>query len=308
LHLDTDTGARAISEPVLREFVESMRQLSILDIRHGFNRLWSIKVFSVIAQHPSLLGVFVPDIPDDWVRKLVGGPSTQLFPELPVLNTGLSEFGLELLLPHLEKIQGLKIDLSGQSSDALKIVADIPHMRFLSFQFGPRSVVRGEDLIRVAKSTPGLAGLDLPVQPPLDITPVQPSAQGVNNATIDEVARLLPKLEMLRLDLSDCSLTEVSLLSLGTHCKELTNYYLSADVSFEQFLQKATPGLFPALEFLEIDLPQSTRRHYQNVDEKARRLMQTAPKLYSFSLGGNSMMNADSEFEQAVSELTDGIR
>lgn len=309
LNLDADTGAEAISERGLTEFLRNMRQLSLLDIRLGFEGVWSFEALTVLAQYPSLTTLEIPDIPDNWILDLVGNSTMQLFPKLNRLGTGLSESGLEMLLPHLKEIFGLEIALSGQSTNALRLVADVPGIRFLSFSLNPRSVVRGEDLIRLAKNTPGLEQLELPAAPPWDTEPpALPSALGITDETIQEVARLLPELETLRLGLENCTLTEASLLSLGTHCKKLTHCYISADISFEELRREAPPGLFPELTLLELNQPRSNRRHLRDVNETARWLVREAPELCALRVGDDNLTNTDHDLEDTVDNLISARR
>lgn len=309
LNLDADTGAKAISERGLTEFLKNMRQLSLLDIRLGFEGVWSFEALTVLAQYPSLTTLEIPEIPDNWILDLVGNSTMQLFPKLNRLGTGLSEFGLEMLLPHLKEIFGLEIALSGQSTKALRLVADVPGIRFLSFSLNPRSDVRGEDLIRFAKNSPGLEQLELPAAPPWGTEPpVLPSAHGITDATINEVARLLPELDTLRLDLENCPLTEASLLSLGTRCKKLTHCYISADISFEDLRREAPPGLFPELTFLGFNQPRSNRRHLRDVNDTARWLVREAPELYELRVGDNNLTDTDIDLEYTVDNLIDARR
>ena len=275
-----------VTEHGLTRFLSAMPSLSKLTMlpnRHqpsGFHLLWSYKILMSLLRIQSLIELKIPTIPDGWIQDLISSSQITLFSTLWKLSTSLSDPGLERLLPYIKNVAVLKLHSLERSSRMLAMIAvSFPGLRSLRLNFRSGMVIRGADLSLLAENCNGLECLELPsggMYRGIEI----PSADGITDTTITRVARHLPKLERLRLSLRGAALTEVSLLSLGAHCKCLARCYLFADVSYDEFFLHSIPNMFPSLALLHLDVPAS--HHAQEIDsgKMVRQFSRIAPRMH----------------------------
>ena len=272
----------ATSSSGFSDALKSLRFLGKLSISRRSVKLWSLDVFRCIAELKSLHELEIPDIPNDWVESLKSDSENVFFPALKSLRTGLSEAGVETIQPFIQNITTLELYVSGQSTHALRILANLQYLISLQLQFDKGSIVRGTDLIELSKKCNKLEYLQIPKSDDYP-EPNVPFSEGITNATVFLMAHGLPKLRNLHLNLGNSGLTEMSLLSLGTKCKHLEECYLSADVFFQNLVRHMSPGLFPALENLCISQPVSNRRQYEDIEKTAKMFVNMVSKLETFS-------------------------
>ena len=301
--LDTEHSSKdeIVSREGFAQFLKDMGSLSTLSIRWGFDNVMTSEGFQHLAQYQFLTHLDLPNIPEQWIRYL--DPATFShegpFPSIATFSAGLSDSGLELLLPHLRKIINLRVRPFGQFINAFSIVAgaQLTALESLSLDFFPDSIVQGTDLILLAKTARRLEDLYIPnPKYPDESNKNFPSAICVTDAVIDELARHLPKLEKLYFMTEGASLTEACLLSLGKHCKHLESCYISADIFSEDLVRRAGPNLFPVLDELSLIQPASDRRQYTDISGTVGYLLQAFPKLESLDQGSTGLGDLDEDF------------
>ena len=288
-----------ISEAAFIDCLQALKSLEMLSLRHGLDNAWSLNSFLSVAKHESLKKLTLPLIPLHWLQVHDNVGERESFTHVQDFDASLSENGLELLLPRLAKIITLEIYLVGPSSRALRVAATAPTLRSFKLTFSSSSVIRESDLILFAETHNALENLELGSEDQ-DIL----SADGITDATIDQMARLLPKLETLEIYVTDATLTEVSLLSLGTFCKRLEACNLYGDFFFEALVSNCQPNLFPALRNLWLIQPVSDRRQYTDPEDTARRFIQAAPNLRYLDFDFENSTEGDIALQDAVSEIT----
>ncbi|MCJ1391803.1 hypothetical protein MMC18_004670 [Xylographa bjoerkii] len=304
LDMEHSSENEILSKEGFARFLNDMRQLSTLSIRRGFDHVMTSEAFGYLVQYQYLTHLDLPNIPEQWIRDL----DTSVFPRegpLPNVTTfsaGLSDGGLELLLPYLRNVTNLQIRASGQFINAFSIVASaqLTALEHLSLDVIPDTIVRGADLILLARTAKRLEYLYIPGDP--DEINNLPSATSVTDAVMDELASHFLNLESLCLKMEGASLTEASLISLGENCKHLKSCYISADVFFEELVRKGRPNLFPVLDELFITQPLSDRREYKDVQQTAKFLLQAFPKLEGLDQGAAELSELDEDFGIAAND------
>jgi hypothetical protein len=306
--LDTEhhSEANVVSKEVFAQFLHEMKHLSTLIIRQGFGNLMSSKAFGYLVQHQNLTLLDLPNIPEQWIRDLEPSvfPPGVLLSKITFFSAGLSDGGLELLLPYLLNVEVLQIRPSGQFIDAFSMVANaqLTALKHLSLDVVSTTIVRGEDLIRLAETSRKLEYLDIPED--RDGVDRLASATRVTDAVIEDLASHLPNLKELCLKMEGGSLTEASLISLGERCKHLMSCCISADIFFEELVRKGRPGLFPALQELFIIQPVSDRREYKEIQQIAKDFLLAFPRLEGFNQTSVEVLSElDENFYSAAQDL-----
>ena len=304
LEVKLSSEDKTVSKKGFARFLDGMRQLSTLSIRQGFDDVMSSEGFGYLVQYQYLTHLDLPNIPEQWIRDLDpsvfpwGGP----LPKITTLSAGLSDGGLELLLTHLRHITTLEIRPYGPFINAFGILASaqLIDLESLSLDVFPDTIVRGADLILLARTAKRLEHLSIPGT--RDESDKLPSAISVTDAVINELTSHLSNLKELCLKMGGASLTEASLISLGEHCKHLESCSISADVFFEELVRKSRPNLFPVLEELFITQPVSDRREYKDILQTAQLLLVAFPKLEDLGQEPGELSDLDDEFASAASD------
>ena len=293
-----------VSVRVFSEFLIAMQSLRALDIRNCSRGVLSVEVVRLLANHRSLKYLQMPAVSKEWIGEIVPVSGDRLFPNVEMLDIGISDTGLELLVPHIQHITKLKLKLFGSSTHTLRIAASMPDLTALCLDFPLGSVFQARDLEFLAERCSNLVKLHIPsVESYTDRT--YPVGEGIFDATIDYLARRLPKLEELLLKVQSTTLTEVALASLASHCNQLRTIHIAADISIENLVRNGRPNLFPSLDSLRIFLPESdgtNRPRYNDMKGLARNFAMLAPKLYTFEFRNADPLvdNGDFEFENLV--------
>ena len=312
----------------LASFLDSMQSLECLGLRGGFEDSLSSKGFAHLARHPSLTYLDLPHVAEEWVQSLGTHPKGTLFRKLETFraglyveapNAGVSDTTLGLLMPHLQGIKEFRVR-SSPSSDSHETfhvaVHSIPStLQKLELIHNSEGVVRGSDLVALAKYAPGLQELKMPfLITTLDEEWDTLDAQGITDAVFKSMASYLPHLEVLDLASANSTatdtimaidgyqLTQASLWWLGIHCRHLRSCSLIAAVPFGDFLRAAPPELFPELEHLNIHQGQDEDdfEPYTDVDKLASKTLEVAPALARLTI--HSMHDTDVALLLAVRE------
>ncbi|MCJ1288356.1 hypothetical protein MMC26_007711 [Xylographa opegraphella] len=302
LELMLDTKHPSKDRPVSKEgfalFLKDMRHLSTLSLIRGFDDVMSSESFGHIVQYQYLTSLNLPDIPEQWIQDLKPNriPRGGLLPNITTLSAGLSDRGLELLLAYLRNIKNLQIRPCGQFVDAFSIIASaqLVDLEHLSLRVSPDTIVRGADLILLAKTARRLEQLHIPGDP--DESNELPYAINVTDAVIDEMASHLTNVKELCLKMEGASLTEASLISLGSQCKRIESCYISANIFFEELVRKGPPNLFPFLEELFITQQRSDRREHTDVSQTAKLLLLVFPRLQDLNQEAGDLSDMDDDF------------
>ena len=228
--------------------LQALRSLETLLIRKGLKNAWSLKSFRAVAKHQSLKQAELRAIPTSWLRGIENNSERGIFRNIEGFTAGLSEDGLRLILPYLAKTTSLTIYLTEPSSQALRICAAAPSLLHIKLGFDARCIVRARDLILFAEAHNALFALELGSEDEDDL----PSADDITDATMDQVARLLPNLEILKFYVAGTAFTESSLLSLGTFCKWLVSCSVYGHICFEELVRRAPNNLYPTLGYLQV--------------------------------------------------------
>ena len=239
-----------------------------------------------------------------WLRDLENRLEPGSLTNIEEFAAGLSDDTLKLLLPYLAKTTRLALHLTMPSNRALRIATAGPGLRFLKLEFQPGSVIRASDLVLFAKAHGTLESLELGP----DNEDVMPSGEDFADLTMDQVARLLPNLETLEFYVIDTSVTELSLLSLGTFCKRLDSCNIYGNFFFEEVVRSAQPSLFPALHSFWLMQTVSDRRQYTDPEETARQILQIAPSLRYLDFAYENSTESDIALQDAVNELAAAAR
>ena len=283
----------------LTEYLQAASCLKDISVRSWYITragIWTPEVFLGLARNQSAQSLKTPNIPYHWISSLGEFSPETLFRNIHRISTTLCETGLSRLAPFLGSVGDLNLRVLGPSSAILRIVASIPTLRSLqvSWQNGYETgTIHGGDLLLLAENCPGL-----------DLLHVRGNnlvvGADINDATIDKLARLLPKLKEIELRLVKTSLTGNALLSLGLHCKGLENCKINARLSYDTFLRVDRSNLFPALHTLQtfqrevITLP-------SDPVATALRLCQAAPVLRCFDYYDDYYSFEDNpEFHSAI--------
>jgi len=283
--------------------LQALQSLEKLTLRRGMAIAWTLTSFLAVAKHPSLKSLVLPATPSSWLRGLENNLERRFFRNVEDFTAGLSEDGLKSLLPCLTETKSLEIYLTEPSSQALK-VCSVPNLRSLILRFKARSVVRARDLILFAETCISLKSLEVSSFYVNDIL----SADRITDATMDQVARLLPNLESLQFDVADTSLTEASLLSLGSFCKRLKTCRLHGCFFFQELVRSAPVDLFPALHSLSFQQPAFDHRPvnhrlYRDPEDTAKRVLQVAPCLRFLAFDLSTATNGENALRIAVFQL-----
>ncbi|MCJ1390015.1 hypothetical protein MMC18_002873 [Xylographa bjoerkii] len=292
-----------MSEKGVVELIQAMPALQEFYAHRSIRSIWSIEVFLAIGMHQILGSLELPNIPDHWISILTDQYEGR-FARLVSLSTGLSEAGLEMLVPHLPEVTVLSLSMVGSSHRVLRTIAtSFPDLSYLNLVLRSDDVIREQDLILLADNSPSLSGLGLFSEEADSMIRANIGSDGITNATINDLARRVPKLRNLSLYLGDAALTEQSLVFLGAHCKMLGTIYISADVDFETLVGDDHRNWFPELHQLDILPPPSDRRRYAHPDRVARQLREAAPKLRGLIVG---FSNLDPS-EAVLKDMFDGL-
>ncbi|MCJ1242050.1 hypothetical protein MMC14_010057 [Varicellaria rhodocarpa] len=304
LDLTTKAGHNIeFSARTFSDCIAAMRSLSVLRMRYGWMNLWSAEILGGLALHQSLSNLEMPNIPDDWLRSLTATAEDLLFLKVHTLVIGVSDTGLEILMPRIKNVSKLELFLQGPSTNALATIASLPNLTSLQLHFSPGSVIRGTDLISLAENCKCLeyirvAHLDFPQ------LMVLPTSERISDTTIDHLAWLLPDLREFHLAMSDTILTDAALISLGSHCKHLWRVSLAADIFIEDVVRKTHPNFFPTLAELNVILPESASHHYETPEETAEAFLKTVPEFCSLELyHPEGLDNEVERFADVVSDM-----
>ena len=280
------SGSQRLSRNCFTDFLGAMQSLSKLSIRDGFQVVMSSEALAHIAGYKFLVELELPPISEKLVIDLchTSTSATKFFPNIRNFKACLSDTGLGLLLPHLANVRILIVGRLDHVEESLHILAEaqLTALWSLKLESSQVGIVRGTDIALLARHSSKLAHLDLGLVGKVYKFVnglAYPSSQGVCDEVIDELARRLPDLETLLLNMDYATLTEASLISLGTYCEKLAKLSLSVDASFEELVRTPQPGLFPCLKVLKLSQPVSHRRQYSNVSRTASHVCQMMPNL-----------------------------
>ncbi|MCJ1418263.1 hypothetical protein MMC32_004610 [Xylographa parallela] len=203
-----------------------------------------------------------------------------------------------MLAPHISEVVKLDLKVYGPSLRLIAAVASLPALGFLRLSFDGSNgtgAVYGEDLMLLGKNCPGLLTLHIIGNGLL-------TSVDINDATVDEMARGLPKLIALKLHLLGGSLTEKALLSLGHRCPKLERCSITARVDYEGLFNVDYENLFPALRMLKTYQREAVTCPSDPVGI-ASRLQQAAPRLHCLHYYDDDCTFEDfDEFHEAIRE------
>lgn len=283
------TRDEMVSGVCFNRFLKAMQSLTRLSIRDGFDDVLTSEGFTHITHYRLLTHLRLANIPEDWTPHTRRGEAWQdeILPSIKVLEAAVSNDRLNLLLPHLGKIVELNLRPFRQSDRVMAIIADarLASLEILQVKFGAGSIIRGADLVLTTEHAKGLKILKLPWDVDEYTDTFLPFTDGLTDEIMDRFARNLSQLTILRLRTRHITLSGASLISLGTHCKRLSNCHISADVCLETLVHDGCHALFPELNDLSLSLRSRHRRHYTDLAGTATGILLMAPKLDCLDFG-----------------------
>ena len=171
------------------------------------------------------------------------------------------------------------------------------------------STISGPDLLALAQGCPELRSFKLPAASELIIGEPCPHGKTIDDETIDEFARALPKLEVFTFGLENRStLTYKAVVSLARYCPELNYFHIAADIFIPdliQGLEEAGKELgaapLPSVSFMTFYLDEDIQHKYGDFRSLASRLVPLTPGLCEFSITDGS--EDDDEFQLQVDSV-----
>lgn len=131
---------------------------------------------------------------------------------------------------HFSQITTLELDLENDSLTAPQAVAGLEYLQDLSIVFAKQDqYISGQGILKIANSCPGLRKLQISLY---SIHIEWPWSQDITDQVMSAVFRALPNLELLHLGFVNTQLTDSSFVSLGLHCKSISECKITADIDF----------------------------------------------------------------------------
>ncbi|KAH8658624.1 hypothetical protein BGZ60DRAFT_415174 [Tricladium varicosporioides] len=300
----------SVSKDGLVRFLTNANSLEVLDIGSSFNGSWSSTAFDIMARNTNLELLKIPHIQDEWVLSLPS-PNYDLpaFRKLEFLETGISDQGLDSLaryIPH-SKLETLSICLQSlpPSHHILASASAFTRLTKLVVYFGPESSLNGPDLLGLAQKCPGLTELSIGGS---EDGGTRPSAVGITDSLIGEVAQHLPKIQSLKLLLSRPDiLTWHAVLSIARYCTDLEDLELSCNFKWKDAVNSTQENAFPKLRWLKFALAEDDQNeefapgNEEAIKAIATRFAKVAPKLSSITIiSGNEV---DESLGRAIHDI-----
>ncbi|KAH8693501.1 hypothetical protein GQ44DRAFT_719513 [Phaeosphaeriaceae sp. PMI808] len=219
----------ASSGSVVR-MLERMPNIDSLDFERGFEEVFSLEMFRVIASYPNLDQVVLPYVQDGHLLAIQADAEKRWFPKLRYLYISATAESLRVLrhiAPGIEAI-GLRNHDMGRTNDVLISASGFRQLTSFTAQLSSSTVIRGDELIQLAQGCPGLEELKIGIDSWSD---TKPSATGITDNLIRELALYLSNLKHLYLLFELDTQREPgciqSIQTLGRHCKKLEELVLS---------------------------------------------------------------------------------
>jgi hypothetical protein len=210
--------------------LEKMPNIDSLDLERGFENIVSSEMLQVIASYPALNQAVLPYVQDDFLLALQSDPDIYLFPKLRYLYIGATAESLRLyhrVAPSIEAL-GLTNETLERTNDVLTAASKFRQLTSFTAQLSASSVIRGEELIYLARGCQGLEELKIGIDGWYEI---KPSATGVTDELMEKLALCLPNLKILYLlfepagqDMPGCIQT---VHTFGRHCNRLEEMVFS---------------------------------------------------------------------------------
>lgn len=170
------------------------------------------------------------------------------------------------------------------------------------------STISGPDLLALAQGCPELRSFKLPAASELIIGEPCPYGKTIDDETIDEFARALPKLEVFTFGLENRStLTYKAVVSLARYCPELNYFHIAADIFIPDLIQgleeagkELGAALLPSVSFMTFYFDEDIQHKYRDFRSLASRLVPLTPELCEFSIRDGS---EDDEFQLQVDSV-----
>lgn len=276
-----------------------MQSLKVVALSTSCGSWVSIRTCAALAQHLTVEDIRLPAVLQKNVQALENMPD-KLFPRVNRLSLYCKELEFPALRPFAAYITDFNLEPEGMPATTVPLMDDFSRLRMLFIEFPqhvPGNPLNASNLLRLARECPGLDFFFLRA---LKVNAVQGSE--ISDETIDQVATALPKLENFQLFAENTRLTELSLISLGQHCRSLRSCYLSANISYWEVAHNSGSQYFPNLIRLTVLLTTGQvgyeRQRWDNVEDIAKRLLSIMPKLQQLLMTGDGL-SAEGELESA---------
>ncbi|KAF2667010.1 hypothetical protein BT63DRAFT_326944 [Microthyrium microscopicum] len=283
-------------------FVKFAPILSSLSVEL-LNDHWSLALLKALAALPAL-------------RKLQGGKlSSELLSDLskgfPVLEDLATTYSgsFESLTSLFPQVSVLTLELSDPIHTGLEKLGGLSVLTSIDLTYAMRGIISGPELLALAHGCPHIRTVNLPSAGMLMADEPCPQGQCIDDTTIDEFARALPKIETFSFGLENRSaLTHQSVISLARHCPELGFFHITANIcipdliqGLEEVSEKISAAPLPSVTFMGFYLIDDNPHLYGDIASLARRLCRLAPILCELSITDGS--ENDDEFRVEVEAI-----
>lgn len=268
-------------------FLENMPSISHLELHLGWQPIIDEAVLSNIMLRPNLeklgLGHSIQLRWEVLARIIDESPQDILFPMLRYLEIAAEKKALQLLLPNLPHLQGVRlvqIDIPlHPGNHILGSLSYCPRLEDIIFDSEHPTLISPKDLLKLASGCPELRRLELGDNFQCDV--------GFTDELLETLVSKWKHLAVLSLPFT-VELSIVSLISLARHCPCLYELKIMTDLELTLLADESEKITFPSLDFMQVGQITSSRLETeQDVDLLRSQLIQLLdnrfPALNSFS-------------------------
>ena len=259
--------------------------------RSLFDDVNSTSALRALAACYNLEAVHLPPLTVDSIP-IIKKLDSRSFERVWSLTLVAEEQCLEALSEFFNELQVLRLTVLGQSDTALRFCTNFDTITDLSVSFDDNdsAIIEGSDLSFLAERCSELSVLNIS-NTDLDWCP---EAIGITDETIEDVAKAVPELFSISLFIDGMSLTERSLIALGTNCPKISAIDLQpTDICFANLCADVSKIVFPSLIALMLyqSIWQGSSEHIKDLADS---FLSAAPQLSIF------YCNASAEFGRAM--------
>lgn len=264
------TKVTASASSLMRALAK-MTSVESLNLEQGFRKVISANVFETIALLPKIKQLSLSAITQGCFSALSTKSKKNWFPKLKYLYTGAAANVMEFfhrIAPDIEAI-GLQNEYIGLTDDVLSVLSRFQQLTSILVLLSASSTFRGTELLQVAQGCPRLEDLQIGID---SWNPVPPSAIGITDDLIHDLAYSLPNIKRLNLVFHSNSYPGLvkTLQILGRGCPKLEELMFSCRADWRSLLnlpKDNAVGQFTQLWFLvDEHMEQSlTKEEYSQV-------------------------------------------
>ena len=246
-----EPSAANMGESAFISLLKSLPCLMEFSASENFFGEWVTQAsFRTLSKCPNLRYIGLP-LQKHEVQKSLINISTIIFPSIDSARFSCRESDFEAICSKLPDIVELTLSVQGPFASIFRLCARFVTLRQLYVFYNDATLctVEASDLLELAEECQQLEELSVTCHNGL-----LADGEGITDDIIRRLAKKLPYLKILNLDLVDTNLTEESLLSLGRCCPCLVDCTIPAVMSIRNLIDGSSPDFFPMLESLDVQL------------------------------------------------------